>query len=84
MIHETLVDLLAIQQEIHPGIFAVTDGTFAGDGPGPRAMRWHIKNRIVAGADQVAVDAVVASMMGFDPLSHPVHPPGPRTGFGHR
>ena len=32
-------------------------------------MRWHIKNRIVAGADQVAVDAVVASMMGFDPLS---------------
>ncbi len=69
VIHETLVDLLAIQQEIHPGIFAVTDGTFAGDGPGPRAMRWHIKNRIVAGADQVAVDAVVASMMGFDPLS---------------
>ena len=69
VIHETLVDLLAIQQEIHPGIFAVTDGTFAGDGPGPRAMRWHVKNRIVAGADQVAVDAVVASMMGFDPLS---------------
>ena len=34
VIHETLVDLLAIQQEIHPGIFAVTDGTFAGDGPG--------------------------------------------------
>ena len=43
MIHETLVDLLAIQQDIHPGIFAVMDGTFAGDGPGPRAMRWHIK-----------------------------------------
>ena len=71
VIHETLVDLLAIQQEIHPGIFAVTDGTFAGDGPGPRAMRWHIKNRIAAGADQVAVDAVVARMMGFDPLSIP-------------
>ena len=48
MIHETLVDLLAIQQEIHPGIFAVMDGTFAGDGPGPRAMRWHVKNRILA------------------------------------
>ena len=71
VIHETLVDLLAIQQEIHPGIFAVTDGTFAGDGPGPRAMRWHVKNRIAAGADQVAVDAVVARMMGFDPLSIP-------------
>ena len=40
VIHDTLVDLLAIQQDIHPGIFAVMDGTFAGDGPGPRAMRW--------------------------------------------
>ena len=69
VIHETLVDLLAIQQEIHPGIFAVMDGTFAGDGPGPRAMRWHVKDRILAGADQVAIDAVAAHMMGFDPMS---------------
>ena len=68
VIHETLVDLLAIQQEIHPGIFAVMDGTFAGDGPGPRAMRWHVKDRILAGADQVAIDAVAAKMMGFDPM----------------
>ena len=68
VIHETLVDLLAIQKEIHPGIFAVMDGTFAGDGPGPRAMRWHIKNRILASADQVAIDAVAARMMGFDPM----------------
>ena len=68
VIHETLVDLLAIQQEIHPGIFAVMDGTFAGDGPGPRAMRWHIKDRILASADQVAIDAVAAKMMGFDPM----------------
>ena len=69
VIHETLVDLLAIQQEIHNGIFAVMDGTFAGDGPGPRAMRWHIKDRILASADQVAIDAVAAKMMGFDPMS---------------
>jgi len=69
VIHETLVDLLAIQQEIHPGIFAVMDGTFAGDGPGPRAMRWHVKDRILASADQVAIDAVAAKMMGFDPMS---------------
>ena len=68
-IHETLVDLLNIQREIHPGIFAVTDGTFAGDGPGPRAMRWHVKNVILASADQVAIDAVSARMMGFDPMS---------------
>jgi uncharacterized protein (DUF362 family) len=38
VIHETVVDLLAIQQEIHSGLFAVMDGTFVGDGPGPRAM----------------------------------------------
>ena len=69
VIHETLVDLLKIQKEIHPGIFAVTDGTLAGDGPGPRAMRWHIKNVILAGSDQVAIDAVAARIMGFDPMS---------------
>ena len=68
VIHETLVDLLAIQQEIHRGVFAVMDGTFAGDGPGPRAMRWHVKDRILASADQVAIDAVAAKMMGFEPL----------------
>ena len=70
VIHETLVDLLAIQQEIHPGLFAVMDGTFAGDGPGPRAMRWHIKDRILASSDQVAIDAVAAKMMGFNPWTY--------------
>jgi uncharacterized protein (DUF362 family) len=70
-IHKTLVDLLMIQQEIHPGIFAVMDGTFAGDGPGPRAMRWHEKNILLASADQVAIDAVSAKLQGFDPMSLP-------------
>ena len=69
VIHETLVDLLRIQKQIHPGVFAVTDGTFAGSGPGPRAMEWHEKNVILAGEDQVSVDAVSARMMGFDPMS---------------
>ena len=69
VIHETLVDLLTIQKEIHPGIFAVTDGTIAGDGPGPRCMVPHVKNFMLAGADQVAIDAVAAKMMGFDPMS---------------
>ncbi len=69
VIHETLVDLLQIQQDIHPGIFAVMDGTFAGDGPGPRAMRWHEKDIILASADQVAIDAVSARLQGFDPMS---------------
>ena len=69
VIHDTVVDLLAIQQDIHPGIFAVMDGSFAGDGPGPRAMRWHEKNILLASADQVAIDAVSAKLQGFDPLS---------------
>ncbi|MDP6778904.1 MAG: DUF362 domain-containing protein [Candidatus Latescibacteria bacterium] len=69
VIHETLVDLLAIQKRIHPGLFAVMDGTFAGDGPGPRCMIPHVKNVILASADQVAIDAAAARMMGFDPLS---------------
>ncbi len=68
-IHQTLVDLLAIQKEIHSGIFAVMDGTTAGNGPGPRTMFPVIKDYILASADQVAIDAVAAKMMGFDPLS---------------
>jgi uncharacterized protein (DUF362 family) len=68
VIHETLVDLLAIQREIHPGIFAVMDGTFAGDGPGPRAMRPHEKDILLASADQVAIDAISAKLQGFDPM----------------
>ncbi|MGD1992500.1 MAG: DUF362 domain-containing protein [Anaerolineae bacterium] len=70
-IHKTLVDLLMIQQDIHPGLFAVMDGTFAGDGPGPRAMRWHEKDVILASADQVAIDAISAHMQGFDPMHIP-------------
>jgi uncharacterized protein (DUF362 family) len=70
-IHETLVDLLAIQKEIHPGIFAVMDGTTAGNGPGPRTMTPVVKNVILASADQVAIDAVAAKLMGFDPLTIP-------------
>jgi uncharacterized protein (DUF362 family) len=69
VIHQTLVDLLMIQQDIHPGLFAVMDGTFAGDGPGPRAMRWHEKDIILASADQVAIDAISAKIQGFDPMS---------------
>jgi uncharacterized protein (DUF362 family) len=67
-IHETLVDLLAIQREIHPGIFATMDGTTAGNGAGPRMLQPVVKNVILASSDQVAIDAVAAKLMGFDPL----------------
>lgn len=68
-IHRTLVDLLAIQKEIHSGVFAIMDGTTAGNGPGPRTMFPVVKDYILASADQVAIDAVAAKMMGFDPMS---------------
>jgi uncharacterized protein (DUF362 family) len=68
VIHETLVDLLMIQKKIHRGVFAVMDGTFAGDGPGPRCMVPFVKNVLLASADQVAIDAVAARLMGLDPL----------------
>jgi uncharacterized protein (DUF362 family) len=70
-IHETLVDLLAIQKEIHTGIFAVMDGTICGSGPGPRTMIPVEKDYLLASADSVAIDAVAAKMMGFDPMSIP-------------
>ena len=70
-IHETLVDLLAIQKEIHTGIFAVMDGTICGNGPGPRTMIPVEKDYILASADCVAVDAVASKMMGFDPMDIP-------------
>ena len=68
VIHETLVDLLTIQKEIHSGIFAVMDGTIAGDGPGPRCMVPYVKDYVLASGDQVAIDAVASKMMGFEPM----------------
>jgi len=71
VIHETLVDLLAIQKEIHSGIFALMDGTICGSGPGPRTMTPVEKDYLLASGDCVAIDAVAARMMGFDPLTLP-------------
>jgi len=68
-IHATLVDLLAIQKQIHPGMFAVMDGTICGNGAGPRAMVPVVKDLMLASDDMVAIDAVSAWLMGFDPMS---------------
>ena len=70
-IHEVMVDLMLMQREIHPAVFAVMDGTVAGDGAGPRTMTPHVKNLILASADSVAIDAVAARLMGFDPMAIP-------------
>jgi hypothetical protein len=71
VIHETLVDLLHIQKEIHAGLFAMMDGTTMGNGPGPRTMEPVEGNTILASSDMVAIDAVAAKLMGFDPMSLP-------------
>jgi len=83
VIHKTLVDLLAIQKEIHSGIFAVTDGTVAGNGPGPRTMKPVITNYILASGDQVVIDAVASKMMGFDPMGLEFIREGDKAGLGN-
>jgi len=82
-IHATLVDLLAIQKEIHTGLFAVMDGTTAGDGPGPRTMRPVTKDVLLASEDQVAIDAVAARMMGFEPMELEYIRLADEQGLGH-
>ena len=67
MIHEVLVDLLAIQKEIHEGLLAVADGCICGNGAGPRTMEPFTGNIILASEDQVAIDAAAAKIMGFAP-----------------
>src|SRR5262249_54847645 len=69
--HEVLVDLMYMQGELHPHIVAVMDGTVMGDGAGPRTMIPRVGNLILASADQVAIDAIAARIMGFDPLAIP-------------
>ncbi|MFW6140114.1 MAG: DUF362 domain-containing protein [Acidobacteriota bacterium] len=69
--HEVLVDLMLMQKELHPGIFSVMDGTVCGDGAGPRTMKPRVKNLILASGDSVAIDAVAAKMMGFEPMEIP-------------
>jgi uncharacterized protein (DUF362 family) len=67
-IHEVLADLVVMQRELHPTVFTVMDGTVCGDGAGPRTMIPINHGYILAAADSVAIDAVAARMMGFDPL----------------
>lgn len=69
--HEVLVDLMIMQKELHPGIFAVMDGTVCGNGAGPRTMDPVEKDYILASSDSVAIDSVAAAMMGFEPMTIP-------------
>lgn len=70
-IHETLADLMTIQREIHPAVWAAMDGTACGNLAGPRTMLPVVKNLLLASSDSVALDATAARFMGFDPLAVP-------------
>ena len=77
VIHETLNDLLAIQKEIHPGIFSVMDGTVCGNGPGPRTMQPVEKDLMLASGDSTAIDAGSGEIDGVrsnEPGFHPYCP----------
>jgi hypothetical protein len=54
---------LAILRQRCAGVFAAMDGTTAGNGPLPE-----VRNVLLASADPVALDAVAARLLGFDPL----------------
>ncbi len=47
--------------------FAVMDATIGLEGNGPKSGRPRVVNRILASGDFVALDAVAARVMGFDP-----------------
>ena len=81
--HEVLVDLMIMQQELHPNIFAVMDGTVCGNGAGPRTMEPVVKNVLLSSADSVAIDATAARLMGFDPMSIPYLRMCDDMGLGH-
>jgi Uncharacterized conserved protein len=67
--HLVLNDALAdINYAIRP-VFAVVDATIALEGNGPKSGHPRIVNRVLASSDIVAVDAIQAKMMGFDPSS---------------
>ncbi len=65
-IHKAIIDLLAIQQEIHPKIVALMDGTTIGYGSGPRAMKLKKADLILASTDQVALDTLAAEIIGLN------------------
>jgi uncharacterized protein (DUF362 family) len=68
---EAVCDALTLSKEMHPGMFAVMDGVFAGEGANPRNLLPHEKNLILASADPVALDAIALYLMGFYPLDIP-------------
>lgn len=71
-IHEALSDMLYLHQHVRqqPSI-GIIDGVWSGTGRGPVTLRPRLTELLLASTDLVALDAVAARLMGFDPLSIP-------------
>jgi hypothetical protein len=77
---EVMIDLFSY----HPADFAIVGGCWGveGDGPdGPDASSVH-HNIAIAGVKAICVDAVAASIMGFNPSGLPFLTLGDQKGFG--
>lgn len=70
--HLQIDEVLSDIHKVLKPAFAVCDATIALEGFGPKTGRPRIVDRILASKDLVALDAVCARMMGFDPrqISH--------------
>jgi uncharacterized protein (DUF362 family) len=66
--HLVLDEALADVNALFKPAFAVMDGTVGLEGDGPKSGRPKVADRVLASGDAVALDAVAAKVMGFDPL----------------
>ncbi|HEX5689856.1 MAG TPA: hypothetical protein VFX76_07635 [Roseiflexaceae bacterium] len=60
---QEIIEAFAMLRQRYANVCAVMDGTTAGNGPSPE-----VRNVLLASADPVALDAVAARLLGFDPL----------------
>ena len=68
---ETVAEVIALRREVHPHQLAVVDASVLGYGSGRRAIRPVAGHVLLASCDPVALDAVTARLMGYDPLQVP-------------
>jgi uncharacterized protein (DUF362 family) len=78
------VDALAIQREIHAGTFFIMDATSVRSATRAEPERAPLlKNLVLASADPVAIDAIAAKLLGFNPLDLPYIKLAHQTGLGN-
>jgi len=65
--HLCIDEVLSDIHKVLKPAFAVCDATIALEGFGPKTGRPRIVDRVLASRDLVALDSVMARIMGFDP-----------------